>query len=254
VCPRARRRSGWRASDDPDSFMVSLPTRDSYQKSELLVPSLRIDSDLDKKVVVYYAPFEWLNPEARLAIVGVTPGFTQMENAIRVARHELLAGAELDTALRQAKYAASFAGSMRHNLIRMLDDLRVSDFLGCTAEALFTESSSHLLHTTSAVCFPVFVDGKNYTGSRPRLLGSALLMKYVRQRLAPELASLKRAAFLPLGKTVEAALRLLEDEGLIPDGRTIYGFPHPSGANGHRTRQYENSKQRLSEVLQRVLG
>ena len=233
-------------------FVTSLPERERYQQTELLVPDLRMESDDEGKVVVYYAPVEWRNPEARLAIVGVTPGFTQMEIAVRVARRELLAGADPDTACRRAKYAACFAGPMRQNLVSMLDGLKLSEFLGCAAEALFT-TSSHLLHATSAVCFPVFVNGQNYTGSRPRLIRSGFLMKYVREKLAPELASLRRAALLPLWKAVEEALQVLEAEGLIPAGRTLYGFPHPSGANGHRTRQYEDSKRALSEALRCAL-
>ena len=199
-------------------------------------------------MVVYYAPFEWRNPEARLAIVGVTPGFTQMEIAVRVARRELLAGTDPETACRRAKYAACFAGPMRQNLVSMLDGLKLSELPGA-AEALFT-TSSHLLHATSAVCFPVFVDGQNYTGSRPRLIRCGFLVKYVREKLAPELASLRRAALLPLGKAAEEALRVLEADGLIPAGRTLYGFPHPSGANGHRTRQYEDSNGRSERCFE----
>ena len=234
------------------SFLTALPERDRYQPSDLLVPDLQIESDGDARVVVYYAPVEWQNQGARLAIIGVTPGFTQMEIAIRVVRRELLAGADPGTACKRGKYAASFAGPMRQNLVGMLDDLKLPGLLGCPAEALFT-TSSDLLHTTSAVRFPAFVEGQNYTGSRPRLVHSRFLMKYVRERLAPELSSLRRAAFLPLGKAVEEALRLLEDEGRIPAGRTLYGFPHPSGANGHRIRQYENSRAALSDALRHAL-
>jgi len=176
---RAAIRAGWAprfrgATLIPERylyFVTSLPERERYQQTELLVPDLRMGSDDEGKVVVYYAPVEWRNPEARLAIVGVTPGFTQMEIAVRVARRELLAGADPDTACRRAKCAACFAGPMRQNLVSMLDGLTLSEFLGCAAEALFT-TSSHLLHATFAVCFPVFVDGQNHTGSRPRLIRS----------------------------------------------------------------------------------
>ena len=234
------------------SFLLALPERQRYQPADLLVPDLLMDSNACRKAAVYYAPLEWQNPDARLAIVGVTPGFTQMEIAIRVARRELLAGADPGTACKQAKCAASFAGPMRQNLVQMLDDLKLAVLLGCKAEALFTTSSG-LLHTTSAVRFPVFIEGRNYTGSRPRLVSFTFLMKYVRETLAPELGGLRRAAFLPLGKAAEEALRRLEDEGLIPVGRTLYGFPHPSGANGHRMRQYNSSKAALSEALCRAL-
>ena len=45
------------------------------------------------KFEICYAPFEHLNPEARLVIVGITPGKTQMLNALREARRQLDAGA-----------------------------------------------------------------------------------------------------------------------------------------------------------------
>jgi hypothetical protein len=166
------------------SFLTSLPERDRYQPTDLLVPDLRIESDQDEKIVVYYAPIEWQNPGATLAIVGVTPGFSQMEIAIRVVRRELLAGVDLDTACKRGKYAASFAGPMRQNLVHMLDDLQLPELLGCTSEALFT-ASSDLLHTTSVVRFPAFVEGQNYTGSRPRLSRSAFLMKMFARGLPP---------------------------------------------------------------------
>ena len=202
---------------------------------------------------MYYAPFGWCNTQARLAIIGVTPGFTQMEIAFRVVRREILSCAGTDSACRRAKYAASFAGSMRKNLIQMLDGIGLPSFLGVSSESLFGEAN-HLLHTTSAVSFPAFVHGKNYTGSRPRLVQSAFLMKYVREQLAPELSNLERACFLPLGKAIEDALRVLEDEGLIRAGRTLYGFPHPSGANGHRKRQFGGARERLREGLRAALA
>lgn len=176
------------------SFLTSLPERDRYRPTDLLVPDLQIASDRNEKVVVYYAPIEWRNPGATLAIVGVTPGFTQMEIAIRVVRRELLAGVDADTACRRGKYAASFAGPMRQNLIQMLDGLQLPVLLGCASEALFTVSSD-LLHTTSVVRFPAFVEGNNYTGSRPRLSRSAFLMKYVREGLAPRVGQSEASRF-----------------------------------------------------------
>ena len=233
-------------------FITSLPEGEFNGPDRLLVPDLLLGSDEQSGVSVYYAPFSWHNTQARLAIIGVTPGFTQMEIVFRVVRRELLTGAATHDACRRAKYAASFAGTMRQNLINMLDGIGLPELIGTSSESLFGEAS-HLLHTTSAVSFPVFVHGQNYTGSRPRLVHSAFLMKYVREQLAPELTSLERACFLPLGKAVDDALRVLEDEGLIPAGRTLYGFPHPSGANGHRKRQFDSARDRLREGLRTAL-
>lgn len=65
---------------------------------------------------VYYAPFEFVNPVARITLVGITPGPTQMLNACSAARSALLAGANDADALRQAKLTGAFSGEpMRSN-------------------------------------------------------------------------------------------------------------------------------------------
>jgi hypothetical protein len=136
----------------------------------------------------------------------------------------------------------------------MLDDLGAPELLEVASAADLFGSSSHLLHTTSAVRYPTFLHGQNYTGSRPPLKRSAFLMRYVRDVLAPELSRLHAAVFVPLGKSVAAALELLETERRIPAGRTLHGFPHPSGANGHRARQFEEMKPAMRRRLQDALG
>lgn len=40
----------------------------------------------DGVIEVCYAPFEHINPQARVVIVGITPGRTQMLNALKEAR------------------------------------------------------------------------------------------------------------------------------------------------------------------------
>jgi hypothetical protein len=80
-------------------------------------------------------------------------------------------------------------------------------------------------------------------------------MQYVRELLAPELSMLEDAVFVPLGKSVLTVLEILEAEGRIPKDRAPYGFPHPSGANGHRARQFEEARfamrTRLDQALRR---
>ena len=232
----------------------SLPEHRAYTREDLLVPALKLAEDPNEGLTVYDAPFGWINQGARLALIGVTPGFTQMQIVYRVVRTHLLAGASTDDACRLAKYEASFGGAMRGNLVRMLDDLGVRELLGVSSTADLFGSASHLLHTTSAVRYPTFLHGRNYTGSRPPLVRSAFLMRYVRDGLAPELSQLDAAVFVPLGKSVAAALELLETERRIPAGRTLHGFPHPSGANGHRARQFEKMKPAMMRRLKETLG
>lgn len=42
----------------------------------------RLLIDREGNLSVYYAPFEYVNPAARVVIVGITPGRTQMRNAL----------------------------------------------------------------------------------------------------------------------------------------------------------------------------
>ncbi len=241
-------------SDRVAALIHSLPERREYSHDDLLVPEVQLAAEPTEGLIVYDAPIGWVNLDARVALIGVTPGFTQMEIVYRSVRRHLLAGANLEDACRLAKYEGSFGGPMRANLVRMLDDLGVPQLLGiCSATELFG-SASHLLHTTSAVCYPTFRGALNYTGSRPPLARCAFLMRYVREILASELSLLESAVFVPLGKCVATVMELLENERRILYGRTLYGFPHPSGANGHRTRQFEEAKPTLRRRLRAALN
>ena len=42
---------------------------------------------------VYYAPFEWVNPKARVVLVGITPGMVQAANALAEAQRAMTEGA-----------------------------------------------------------------------------------------------------------------------------------------------------------------
>lgn len=174
-----------------------------------------------------------------------------MEIAFRTARRELDRGATPEEANRQAKMAGSFAGSMRRNLLSMLDELNLPGILGIRAtEDLFT-TSRELLHTSSVFRYPVFRYESNYTGSNPRAVNSKLLMTMARTFLAPELRQLQKAIIIPLGKVAAEVVRvIIEQEGVISPDRCLFGFPHPSGANGHRGTEFAANKALLRQRLQ----
>src|SRR5574337_382402 len=95
----------------------ALPVRERIERSDLLIPSLRLHQE--NNIEIYYAPFDAVNPAAAIVLLGITPGWTQMEIAYRVARREMAAGFTGDEICRRAKQHASFAGMMRANLVRM---------------------------------------------------------------------------------------------------------------------------------------
>jgi hypothetical protein len=58
------------------------------------------------------------------------------------------------------------------------------------------------------------------------------------------------ALIVPLGRAVEQCVRLLAADGSIDERRCLFGFPHPSGGNGHRLKQFHaNEAQMKREVL-----
>lgn len=225
----------------------ALLDRERVEKSNLLVPDFRLYSDSQLQLDVYYAPFGYVNEGAKVVLLGITPGWTQMEIAYRHARQDLLNGLSATKVCHCAKKRASFAGSMRRNLITMLDGL--PSLLGIpSSEALFGEYRS-LLHTSSTIRYPVFVRRRNYTGHSPRILGTPALRWFIDHVLAAELQYVPRAVIIPLGKSVSEVLEYLDGEGEDERNRCLLGFPHPSGANGHRIREFTERRGRLAQQL-----
>ena len=226
----------------------SLPARAPLERGDLLVPGFRLHQD--GALAVYYAPFDHVNERARVVVVGITPGWAQMEISFRQARTDLLGGRPLPEVAERAKYAASFAGSMRTNLVAMLDGIGVPGALGIESTAILFGAHRALLHPTSVVRYPVFVGGANYTGHKPRLLVHPLLRDYAFGPFAGELRRTGDALVVPLGRAVSEVLAALSDNGVLQAERCLLGFPHPSGANGHRLREYTATRDDMVRQVQ----
>jgi hypothetical protein len=82
---------------------------------------------------VFYSPFEHINLEPQVVLVGITPGKSQSFRALRVAQACLRRGASYDETLITAKLDASFGGDMRDPLIRVLDTLQLQHRLGLSS-------------------------------------------------------------------------------------------------------------------------
>lgn len=214
----ARRRTA--LAIDVDAFRAKACDRD------LLLAS-------DGALSVVYAPFEHVNERARLVLVGLTPGRTQAANALAEFQRASAAGAGTAAALAAAKVHASFSGPMRGNLIAMLDSVGVARLLGLASCGELFGARSDLAHFTSALRYPVFVDGENYGGTPPILRRSSLL-GMARRWLAEELGSLPDAFVVPLGPKVAGVLSWLAANGALDEHRILDGMPHPSGANAER--------------------
>ncbi|MGO9603180.1 MAG: hypothetical protein ACLQAT_07230 [Candidatus Binataceae bacterium] len=195
--------------------IAELPLKQEYAKSDLMVSRFRLFQD--EQIACYYVPFEGVNPSARVAIIGITPGWTQMELAYRTARSALELGLPDAEVIRRVDLSASFAGTMRNNLVKMLDGIGLHVQLRLSSCSDLFSDSCDLVHTTSAIRMPTFTRGRNYTGSTPGIVNHPELRRRLLEDLSAELSQAPGALIVPLGKAVSTALEfLVQKETLDP--------------------------------------
>lgn len=233
----------------------SLPENRELNREDLLTENFLMYQS--GRLEMFYAPHnEYLNPAAKIMVVGLTPGWTQMSTAIQEARKAALEDSSDEDLCRRAKEAASFAGPMRMNLIQMLDALELPRLLNISTSGELFERKRLLLHTTSLLRFPLFVDKKNYNGAHPGLLTRPFLKETALSSVSEELELLKGALVIPLGTRVEQILQLAVQAGSLDPEQCLWGFPHPSGANGHRHKQFAARQEAMKERMmqQKIKG
>jgi len=176
--------------------------------------------DASGPVKVYYAPFEYINPSARIVLVGITPGPTQMVNANNEARRVLLAGKSKGDAIQAAKSVGTFSGEpLRSNLINQLNHWGFHKWLDLADSAELFSTARHLVQTTSLLRYPVFVNDDDYRGT-PDMTKHPMLRKYLLENFVAEVEQLKNAVFVGLGPLVQKVLDRLGQ------GRHHYGSRH----------------------------
>jgi hypothetical protein len=262
------------ALNDPDTLFAKYADAiRSLPSGELPKTLLKSDTFLLERagnLAVYYAPFDYVNLQAKVILVGITPGWTQMQLALQEARRPTLDGLGRAEVCRIVKQKASFAGRMRTNLIGMLDQLGLREALQIRSSADLFQSHRDLLHTTSLLRYPVFVGERDYDGSRPLLLQPGRRNELVNgwsplplrppvfnEFLAPlkrDLRQIPKALIISFGEIVSPVITALVRLGDIPAERVLFGFPHPSGGNGHRHAKFEAEKDQMREHVHRFFG
>lgn len=86
-----------------------------------------------------------------IVIVGITPGRQQMREAIEEARRAMMLGLSDAEVLARAKVHASFAGTMRTNLVKLMDAVGLNVLLGIASTASLWGGDSRRAHFTSAL-------------------------------------------------------------------------------------------------------
>lgn len=232
-------------------FIQRLPNDRPLTKQDLLTSQYLIEKSGDLEM--YYAPHnEYINKNAKIVIVGITPGWNQMKIAFEQSIIEQQTNHTICEQLKNIKKAASFAGSMRKNLINMLDACGIPQVLTIPSSSTLFKENRNLLHTTSVIKYPVFYKGTNYTGHQPSIDTSPLLRFYAYDVFPDELAVFTQPALvIPLGQAVDRAFSTLLTHNTLPQHIYLSQFPHPSGANGHRIHQFNEHQHDFIRKVQK---
>ena len=193
----------------------------------------------DGNIEIYYAPFEYINPKAKIIIVGITPGLQQMTQSFQAIKD--------GKSLKEVKDLSSFKGSMRTTLIKYMNELKINKILKIkSCESLFNLDSKYL-HTTSLVKYPVFDKGKNYSGAN--ILKKKILLEFIEENFLKELKILQNSIIIPLGNTVSSTIDYLNIKHQLNLRCFLKGFPHPSGLNVRKNIQFEENKKDMLKLL-----
>ncbi|MGI8383944.1 hypothetical protein [Robertmurraya sp. P23] len=197
-----------------------------------------LESNEKKKIEIYYAPFEYVNNTAKIVIIGITPGYFQMQQSYTTIWNHRDQEISDEKLLHEVKKQSSFQGPMRKNLITMLDELGLHKYLEIPSSTNLFDTHAHLVQTNSVIKYPVFYRGKNYNGSTPNMIRTDTLLSYIKEGFVQEINMIDKPLLIPLGVNVSQLLDFLIEKELINEHTILRGFPHPSGGNGHRHRQF----------------
>ena len=196
----------------------------------------------DGNIEIYYAPFDYINPKAKIVIVGITPGLQQMIQSY----HAIKDG----KSLREVKDLSSFKGAMRTTLVKFMDELKINKILKIqSCESLFNLHNKYL-HSTSLVKYPVFDKGKNYSGVN--ILKKKILLDFIEDNFLKELEVFQGSIIVPLGNAVSSTIEYLNIKHQLKLKCFLKGFPHPSGLNARKNIQFKENREEMSRLLTRV--
>jgi hypothetical protein len=240
------------------SLEVKISTPSEFERFRPIIESLPLGSKTSERLRVgdtarhrlYYVPFEHANLEAKLVVVGITPGPNQLELAIQaVQRSRTLSAASVQ--LEVKKQASFGSATMRPNLLKMLAHFRVRERLGITTEADLWGPAWSMFQATSVVphaAFQLKADGseKMFNGKFAEVLGSPLLRKCFEENFLPLVRSMNGSAlWVGLGPTPRSALEWCVEKGLLRKGQ-IAAFAHPSTSAGSQVNYYVRQRTRAS--------
>jgi hypothetical protein len=191
---------------------------------------------------LFYIPFEEVNHQAKLVLVGITPVPTQMEVAYRAAGEALGSGYPHSVVLRKAKQLAAFDG-MRPRINEMLDHFQIPQRLGLGNAASLWGSKFDLFQPTSIIPNAAFKSGKYFNGPFSDVLAARLFRDEFESGFVASLAQLSNSPFfVAMGPVVNAAIQWCIAAGKIDQEQYLGYLPHPSGNAGSQFSYFMRQK------------
>lgn len=186
-------------------------------------------SKIDVKIVFEPTGFDYVNPMAKVVIIGITPGNSQLK------------GDREGLDLREIKRKNAFAGSMRPNLVNMLDYIGVNRFLGIESCSSLWDEDFDKVDMTSLLkeaTYELKKDGsKTMFKDVKKIAKSEKLTKMLEEGFLEDCKSYNNAVlFVACGPGVYDVLKRLQREKKIQGD--VVGIAHPSGANTGRIQCY----------------
>lgn len=189
---------------------------------------------IDEKIVFEQTGFEYVNPEAEVVIVGITPGNSQLK------------GEREGLDKREIKRQNAFAGNMRPNLVKMLDYVGVNRLLGIeTCRSLWADDFDRVEMTSllKEATYEMKKDGtKEMFKHAWKIAKSEKLTKMLNEGFVSDCSQYGKARlFVACGPGVYDVLCGLKEKGVI--SAPIIGIAHPSGGNMGRICCYLGTKE-----------
>ena len=186
-------------------------------------------SNIDDKILFEPTGFEYQNTKAKVVIVGITPGNSQLK------------GDREGLDLREIKRKNAYAGSMRPNLVKMLDYIGVNRLLDIESCSSLWEEDFDKVDMTSLLKEATYELKKD--GSKTMFKDVKKIAKSEKQTRMLEEGFVKDCSkyendvlFVACGPGVYDVLKMLQAKGRIRG--EVVGIAHPSGANTGRIQCY----------------
>ena len=186
-------------------------------------------STFDDRILFKPTKFNYINPEAKVVIVGITPGNSQIE------------GTREGMTPRKIKQTYAFAGNMRPNLIRMLDYIGVNKLLGIDSCKTLWEQDFDKVEMTSLLKEATYLikrDGReDMFNDASKIVKSEKLTNMLNKGFVKDCSNYSSAQlFVACGSKVYNVLVSLKQQGVITV--PVIEIAHPSGGNNGRVYCY----------------